>query len=577
MTSLPLAATSTQGLEIVVNPRDLLRDLFTFLEYLRGREVKRMVRSNELPKSDSIRIAKLMGDPEMEQAVKETGGAAWIDFIDGLALQLGLVDYKTQGKYRGYTSSSPSYLDNYICVVEKSYSKFLDLLPVEQEKRLLETLIIQRKEDNFASSNNEFYQQSTLGRLDRFSIRGAGVGVMPTLDFTAIRRFLLKLLQNCEPGVWYTTASLVTCLKANHPFFLIPERISPDRWGKTSERYYNFHDGREQWGSDDSFVLSDAPDAFERVEGRYIERFLEGIPLIMRFVELAYQPAPVQKVYPSQGFLPAFCVTERFVRLMKGEIQPPRVTVQPNFDVIVESEIFPARLMQTLGTLAEEVSTPAGNAHASVATLQLKKERVAAELVRNPSLDVAALLRRLSGRDLPPNVATELEEWSGHAEQFTLYDGFGLLESAAPLPQARDYTTEQISSHFCLVRQVDKLLAVLEKAALAPLQADHGAVNFVPLPETAQTIFPKKATVSIAEIGPEQVFLKRVTLVSLDFSGYPQAFEDFRKALAEARCPIQANAAAYTISFSQQHQPKFDETIRQLADKYLLEIRDSIG
>jgi hypothetical protein len=577
MSNLPLTVTSTEGLEIVFNPRDLLRDLFTVLEYLRGREVKRMVRTNELPKSDSIRIAKLMGDPKIEQAARETGGAAWIDFIDRLALHLGLVDYNTRGEYRGYTSSSPSYPNNYLCVIEKAYSKFLDLSPAGQEKQLLEILISQRKEGDFTSSNNEFYMQSTLGRLDRFSIRGAAVGVMPMLDFTTIRLFLLKLLQKCEPGIWYTTASLVAWLKANHPFFLIPERIPLDRWGKTSERYSNFHDGREQRGSDDSFVPSDAPDAFERVEGRYIERFLEGAPLTMRFVELAYQTAPVEKIYPSLGLLPAFRVTERFVRLMNGEIRPPQVTVQPNFDVIVESEIYPARLMQTLDALAEEVSAPAGNAHASIVTLQFKKERVAAELARNPSLDVAALLRQLSGRDLPPNVATELEEWSGHAEQFILYDGVGLLESTAPLPQAQEYTIEQISSHFCLVRQIDDLLVVMEKAALAPLRVDHNAVNFELLPETAQTIFPKKSTVSIAGISPEQVFLKRVTLVSLDFSGHPQAFEDFRKALAEARCPIQANAAAYTISFDQQHQLIFDKTIRQLADKYLVEIRDMVA
>jgi uncharacterized membrane protein len=577
LTGLPLTTISTQGLEIVSNPRDLLRDLFTFIEYLCGREVKRMVRTNELSKADSVRIAKLMGDPEMEQAVQETGGAAWIDFIDGLALILGLVDYDTQGEYRGYSSSSPSYVDNYITVVEKAYQKFLDLSPVEQELKILETLIVQRKRTDFDSSNNEFYRQSVLGRLDGFSIRGSAMGVMPTLDFTAIRRFLLKLVQKCERGVWYSTASLVAYLKASHPFFLIPERIPSDRYGRANERYYNFHDGPEQWGRDDSFVPADAPNAFERVEGRYIERFLEGFPLTMRFVELAYKPAPKQKVYPSLGFLPAFRVTERFLRLMKDEIQSPRLTVQPNFDIILESEIYPARLLQTLTALAEEISAPAGNAHASVVTLQLKKERIAAALVRDPGLDVVALLRRLSGRDLPPNVSTELEEWSGHAEQFVLYEGFGLLESAAPLPQTEAYKVERLSPAFCLVRHTDVLVNMLEVIGLAPLRVEHGAAHFELLSDTTHSVFPKKSAAPALQRGPELVFLRRSSLVTLDFSSSPQAFEDFRKALAEARCPIQANAATFTITFSSQRQPQFNEVQRQLADKYQVEIQDSNG
>jgi len=305
MTGLPLTTISTQGLEVFSNPRDLLRDLFTFVEYMRGHEVKRMVRTNQLPKADSVRIARLMGDPEMEQAAKEIGGAAWIDYIDALALELGLLEYDTEGEYLGYSSTSPSYVDNYVTVVEKSYREFLDLSPAEQELKLLDMQVAQKKRTDYDSSNNEFYQQSVWGQLDGFNIRGSALGVMPTLDFAAIRRFLLKLLQKCDPGIWYSTASLVAYLKANHPFFLIPERIPVDRFGRTHERYYNFHDGPEQWGGDDTFVPSDAPDAFERVEGRYIERFLEGVPLTMRFVELAYQPVPKQKIYPSLGFLPA--------------------------------------------------------------------------------------------------------------------------------------------------------------------------------------------------------------------------------------------------------------------------------
>ncbi len=566
MMNLTLTTAAVRGLDIATNERDLLRDLLIYLDYMQAHSVKRMVRTNELPRADLTRLAKQLNDPEIDQE--------WIYFIDFLALSMGLVSFDTRGEYRGYSSSEPSFVNNFVIVNSTACEEFFNRLPAEQEKQMIEALVIQRKRSEYDSSNNEFYARRILGRLDSFSPRGSAAGVMPSLDFTQVRRFLLGLLQQCPPGVWYTTASLVAFLKANHPYFLIPEKLPPDRWGHAVGRYENFYEGRDQWGNSDSFVPAGAPDAFERVEGRYVERFLEGIPLTMRFVDVAYQPQPQQTIYPSLGQLMAFRVNERFVRLMKGQIEPPRVTVQPNFDVVVESELYPARLMQTLNALAEIVSAPVGSSHASVITFQLKKDRIAAEKVRNPGLDVVGLLQDLTGRDLPPNVIVELEEWSGHADQFTLFTGFGLLESDEPLHQVDRDTAERISSHFRLVRHPESVNEKLEKAGVSPLWVKHGPACFDLLPDAARTIFPKKATAPVAPRGPARVNLLRTAQVTLYFSTHTQAFEDFRKALAEARCPIQADAANNTITFSQQYQPQFEGVVQQLAEKYQVDIQD---
>ena len=37
-------------------------------------------------------------------------------------------------------------------------------------------------------------------------------------------------------------------------------------------------------------------------------------------------------------------------------------------------------------------------------------------------------LRELTGRTLPQNIVAELEEWTGHSENFILFEGFGVLE-----------------------------------------------------------------------------------------------------------------------------------------------------
>ena len=287
------------------NPHDALHDLHIYVQYMAGREVKRMTRNNEIPKADVKRLAKLMTNAaDLLEAVNEADGSSWLYFIDRLARTLGLVSYDIQGEYRGYSSSSPSFVDNYIIVSEKNYAKFLALAPAEQEKRILEVLIIGKSEDRYERhTHNEFYETGVMGCLDGFISWGAATGIMPSLDFAPVRRFLLDLLKNCPPGEWVSVASLVAYLKANHPYFLIPKKIEPDRWGAVLPRYYNFHDGPERWNSREH-IPDDAPDGFERVEGRYVARFLEHIPLTLRLVELAYDPRPYsRKMYPMLDYL----------------------------------------------------------------------------------------------------------------------------------------------------------------------------------------------------------------------------------------------------------------------------------
>jgi hypothetical protein len=559
-------------LRIFSNDRDLLRDLFTYMTYVREHRIKRMTRTNEIPRTDSVRIAKLMGDPELVQVSQETGGAQWIDFIDELALRLKLVSYDTRGKYRGYSSSGPSFTENYVDVSTANYKKFLELSPAMQEKQILDTLVQARSLRDFDDhSNNEFYKTSVLGELDSFGIWGSATGLMPTLKFPQVRLFLLNVLKDCDPGQWYSTASLVAYLKASHPYFLIPENTpKADRWGKVIGRYDNFHEGENQWQQDNT-VPPNAPDAFERVEGRYVERFLEGIPLTMRFLDVAYDPKPYKGILPMRGTLKAFRINERFLRLMRGQADRPRLTVQPNFDVIIESDFFPAGIVQAVAALGEEVSSPNSGHSAYVGIFQLKKTLVAAEQVRQPDLDVVALLEKLSGHALPPNVKVELEEWSGHADQFTLYEGFALLESVEDVPEADKYTLERIGPTFWLTRASDRLFAKLETNAYAPLRVRHPTDRFALLGEATVSRFPRESAAQKAHPKPEQVKVSRNVAVTMKFPD-EESFDSVRRALAELRCPFQSDIKTRAISFDQQYQAKFDEAVQQLSDRFAIEI-----
>ena len=54
-----------------------------------------------------------------------------------------------------------------------------------------------------------------------------------------------------------------------------------------------------------------------------------------------------------------------------------------------------------------------------------------------------------------------------------------------------------------------------------------------------------------------------------------EAFDDFRVALAEARCPLMVNVEALAISFPQSRQGEVEKVIEQLGDRYRVVISDS--
>ncbi len=262
---------------------DLRRDIHVFVQYVRGHEVKRSHRDNGLGKADAQRLAKLMSNAEVAEEVEEKGFSAWLRFVDCLALTLGFVDYDTEGHYAGYTSRERTFPDNYIKFLEKPYQQFLAAKAAKQETTLLETLFRMGE-----GRDSEFYRPTVSGRLDGFSTWASATGVVPLLDFAAARRFLVGQLAKCPTGQWLSTRSLVQHLKKNHRYFLIPAKPQfKNTWDAKQGRYDCFHESKQAWGNAVRIQERDK-DAFERVEGRYVERFLEGIPHLLGYLDVAY-------------------------------------------------------------------------------------------------------------------------------------------------------------------------------------------------------------------------------------------------------------------------------------------------
>jgi len=553
-----------QSFDVVSNHHDLRRDLHRYLQYVDGRNIKRSYRTNELPAADTKRLARLLNiDPAEETDTPFRFGAeasTWIDYVDGLALTMGFVSYDIKGSYRGYSSSEPSFPDNYIGFNREAYRKFLTLPLAEQERQLFDTLV-----SSYASSHNEFYQYSVLGSLDRFSMWGSAVGVMPTLNFAGIRRFLFDVLQSCEAGVWYSTASLIAFLKAHHPYFLIPVEPKILRGGRFEGRYANFYEN--QFANEP--IPDHLKDGFERVEGRYVERFLEGIPLTLGYVEVAYQETP--PFFPMMGRLAAFRLYERFFQAMRGDMPQPKVVVQPNFEIFVESAFYPAYVIDRLSNLAEVVKEDT-----ATLVLRLEKQKVAAQAAANDAFDVINLLKNLTGSQVPQNVAIELQEWVGHADVFTLYEGVGLLESADPISSITPYVIEQINERLSLIRQPQKVRAQLQSSGKVVMYVRHADDRFQPLPRKAQTHFPKSALAKPPKAKPpkQPVAVRREMLVALYFPS-DDLFEKFRKGLLDAHCAVEADKEKRLLTVAGRDEAQIKRVIEDLSSEYAIRLEDS--
>ncbi len=558
-----LEAIPVTGLEVVSNPRDLRRDLHVFIRYVRDREIKRTHRENQLPRTDALRLAAMAGDAAARKEIEEGGRSGWIDFVDRLALLLGFVSYDTKGEYVGAYSSSPSFPDNFISFHGGPYEKYLRKPQQEQEEVLLAALLEGDKEEVC-----EFFEGSPLGRLDRFDTCGCRTGVLPTLSFPGIRRRLLNFLIPFPTGIWFSTASLVEILKRKDPFFLIPEVLPKGILREAKDRYQNFHERKDQQSWAQETITERTPRAFERVEGRYLERFLEGIPLELGYVEVAYGKRERGGRRPSLGELQAFRLTEPFRLALRKEIRAPRVMVLPNFEVHVDSPLYPASEISRLLPLGEVVSE---GAHTVLKLERVKVAAVAAEGGPN----AAVLLRELASEAIPANVLTELECWVDRSETFTLYDGFGLVEAPAGTGPAGRFLVERVSPAVAIVRSPEDLFRELEKAERVPVKLRHADGCLRKVPPGSSSLFPRVEAPDTPKKGKREsrVALKRTALFTLRF---PDAgmFEAFRKASLDLKRVLPADGKSLSITYSRKEEGFVEEALKALKARYDFKVQD---
>jgi len=563
MTMIKLEKTDVKSLQVFVNTYDLRRGLHAFARYVSENEIKRAHRDNSLPKAHLKRIARMMSDSSLIRDVNEDGYSNWIAFIDRLSLKLNFVDYYTQGTYMGYSSHTESYPDNYIGFSDKTYHNFLNESLQEQEEEILKALVT----NDAAPCKNEFFVKAPLSILDRFDRRGCATGTMNHIAFPKARIYLLKLLSNCQPGVWYSTASLIEYLKNNNPFFLIPEKVPSKSVEHKKDRYHNFTERKVGGAWGESWGVGNLKDRFQRVEGRFIERFLEGIPLNMDYVDVAYSNEK-DEVIPSINKLRGFRVTDRLLCAMNKSIKEPEITVLPNYEIHVNSMFYPAkaldRLLDLCDVITEDVHT----------VLKLARKKVIEQLAVNERLDVNALLKGLSVHDITANMKKEIAAWAEHAANFTVYQGFGLLEGNMDKDSAEQFASVAIAPHVNIVRDPQMLYEHLEKAEKIPIYVNHSNSGLKSLPDNVQSKFARKNRPEKSAQKRKQFTLKRTIYTILEFPD-KQIYEAFTGALLDNGSVLNTNNQTRTVSYTKKDEKIVIEVLNSLKKKYSTVIKDT--
>ena len=252
---------------------------------------------------------------------------------------------------------------------------------------------------------------------------------------------------------------------------------------------------------------------------------------------------------------------------MKGEIPAPKVTVQPNFEVHVESLFYPEGILSRLRPLSDILTED------NVTILKLNKQKVAARLAEDEKLDVIALLTELTGGKLPQNIVMELEEWTGHSENFILFEGFGLWEGDRDRHVSDSFTVEEISSNLRIVRSPETLFERLEKAESVPIRIRHKNASLEIMPEKATTVFLKISTLAAKPKKKHAIALMRQTMIILHFPD-STSLKRYHKAFLDVRCPVQVDKSNLTLAYDAGYEAEAAAVLERLKKDYTIKIED---
>jgi len=558
MNEITLEKANISGLEIKSAVCDLHHDIAQYMAYIKNKNIKRSSRTNYLLKGDIVRLSKLMPNQQLTINDFDVDEDNYPSFIDQLAYDMDFVNYDT-ASYHYYDA----FPDNYIKIKGNAYQKHIDLTLQEQEERILNCL-------NYmgSKSHNEFVSYSPIGILNHFQSYYTP-DYIEKIDFRKVRLFLLELLSHLKINTWYEVKSFVQYLKFNHPYFLIPRQPEVLKakshllQEELDNRYYGFSDT-------DKGVIhrlnSSDKNAFERVEGRYIERFLEYIPFLLGYVELGYKDDNSSNFIPTIDVLSAFRITPRFISSQNKEIQEAKIIVQPNFEITIESSIYPAKVMSQLQSIGHLVRKDV------ISQIKIEKHKVIQKVAKESNFDPIQYLSSISSSPLPENVKIELTEWCGHADAFILYENVSLLESNFEFLNTNQFIAQKINKKFNIIKNTEGLINELERNQTIPIKKlSHKNDKLQELSNEYKSIISKgKVPTNETSSNLEKLKIGRFNLIKLVFTT-DKNIALFSNHLLERGCMINISDSEKAIIIDQKDDQILNDIFKTISNRYKLE------
>jgi hypothetical protein len=475
-------------------------------------------------------------------------------FIDILAYNMNWVSYKKyQGEDRYYTKT---YTDNYIRVPDDNYQNHLSLSLQQQEEKITKHLI-----SRYSKKHHEFITESPIGYLTPFSRYCS----FNNINFHHARVLLLDLISQLEPNNWYSTESLIYYLKLNHPYFIIPRKPESVRAAKEKDRYKGIYTTDAGY----SEVKQSDKKAFEKVEGRYVERFLEYIPFIMGYAEIAYDFSIGEKTNPSIGQLVAFKPTSKLFRYRNKSIEEAKIIVQPNFEISIESEIYPTQIMHELISLGKLIKKDV------VTQVKIEKNKVIQKVAKEPSFNPVEYLTKIAKTELPNNLKIELEEWAGQSDAFVIYEDMYLFESQFQLPSVKNLIIDKIDNNLSIIKKDSGITNELEEKEALPIKKlVHKDTAFLGLDTAYKSIFVKsKNTKKKILKNLEKLEIKKEIIIKLLFPNTEQ-LNIISGCLLKKGCVFSVNNGEKSITLSQKNEPMLKEVLKDAGKQFQLDITD---
>ena len=296
----------------------------------------------------------------------------------------------------------------------------------------------------------------------------------------------------------------------------------------------------------------------------------------MGYVDVAYAKEAKQEILPLRNHLQAFRVNQRLVNALQGKITNPTITIQPNFEISVESQIYPATILNELREVGDVVSQDL------ISVVKMNKNKIINQVAQNHKFDVVKYFEQLSCKPLPQNVCVELKEWTTQADAFILYEntvaGIGLLESKDKLPDITTHILQEIGKGLFIVNSPESVMRKLKAAHCVPIKVEHSQDHLKRLPRTYRTVFPKLAVKKDGKVVKEKkerekIIIKRQIRIKLFFPT-PKILTLIKDRLLIQRRIFELHDTENAITIDQADENFLKEAIKSVNEQYQIQIQN---